>query len=322
MSLLTALPWSKHILQRAAQCFTKLPSCSFRSMADQPMMDQADTELLNSFAALGPLLLQASQYHGSNDDEPNPKKHRHAMVKQEDDHGPTQKALLGMVKLMAQVIIQHDKAIQMQHRQTCFVLFVQTNPGSALGVLTQQALAWKTQKSNDQANPLTLRTFLLRSVILELQTRLVKLSQSSQGNPIWDTAVQEGVILADGSWPFQHWCHKEKKLIRSHRKPMGMARTLKEVQLLTELLQEEGQVMRFHSLKPQTTVVPWMIELSLRETEMWNTLMGMTQSTLWTLVGASLKQHSQATSRPTQMLEQLLMGPKGKGQGKGKKKST
>ena len=80
--------------------------------------------------------------------------------------------------------------------------------------------------------------------------------------------------------------------------------------------------MRFHSLKPQTTVVPWMIEVSLRETEMWNTLMGMTQSTLWTLVGASLKQHSQATSRPTQMLEQLLMGPKGKGQGKGKKKST
>jgi len=274
-------------------------------MADQPMMDQADMELMNSFASLGPLLMQASQYHRSNDDEPNPKKFRNALVKQEEEPGPNQKALLGLVKLMAQVIIQHDRAIQMQHKQTCFVLFVQTSPGSALGVLTQQALAWKTQTSTDQAKPLTLRTFLLRSVILELQTRLVKLSQSSQGNQIWDTAVQEGVILADGSWPYQHWCHKEKKLIRSHRQPMGMARTLKEVQLLTELLNEEGQVMRFHSLKPQATVVPWMIELSIRETEMWTTLMGMTQSTLWTL-----------------MLEQLLTGQKGKSQGNGKKKSS
>ena len=262
-------------------------------------------ELMNSFASLGPLLMQASQYHRSNDDEPNPKKFRNALVKQEEEPGPNQKALLGLVKLMAQVIIQHDRAIQMQHKQTCFVLFVQTSPGSALGVLTQQALAWKTQTSTDQAKPLTLRTFLLRSVILELQTRLVKLSQSSQGNQIWDTAVQEGVILADGSWPYQHWCHKEKKLIRSHRQPMGMARTLKEVQLLTELLNEEGQVMRFHRLKPQATVVPWMIELSIRETEMWTTLMGMTQSTLWTL-----------------MLEQLLTGQKGKSQGKGKKKSS
>lgn len=285
------------------------------------MLDPADTELLNSFANLGPLLLKASQYHRSSEEEPKPKKLRNT-VKQEEEQGQTPQAVLGLVKLMAQVIIQHDKAIQMQHKQTCFVMFVQTSPGSALGVLTQQALVWKEQKSSDKANPLTLRSFLLRSVILELQVRLTKLSQSTQGDPIWDTAVKEGVLMSDGSWPYQRWCHQEQKLIRSHRQPMSMARILKEVQLLTELLNEEGQLMRFHSLKPQTAVVPWLLELSIRESEMWTTLMGLTQSTLWTLIGATLKQHSQTTSCPTQLLEKMLMGPKGKSQGKGKKKSS
>ena len=38
------------------------------------MIDQSDTELLQSFAQLSPLLLQASQFLRSNEDEPNPKK--------------------------------------------------------------------------------------------------------------------------------------------------------------------------------------------------------------------------------------------------------
>jgi len=43
-------------------------------MADQPMLDQSDTELLQSFAQLSPLLLQASQFLRTNEDELQTKK--------------------------------------------------------------------------------------------------------------------------------------------------------------------------------------------------------------------------------------------------------
>ena len=46
--------------------------------------------------------------------------------------------------------------------------------------------------------------------------------------------MQEGVIQADGTWPFQKWCHQSKKLITAHRKPAEMSRALKDLQFLTE----------------------------------------------------------------------------------------
>ena len=71
----------------------------------------------------------------------------------EQDPNQGQKAMLSLVRLMAQVIIQHDKAIQLHHRQECFVLFVQSSPGSALTTLTQQTLEWKNKWAQELDNP-------------------------------------------------------------------------------------------------------------------------------------------------------------------------
>lgn len=61
------------------------------------------------------------------------------------------------------------------------------------------------KQTPDSPKWLTVRTFLLRNVVMEVQQRVVKLSQSSQGQQLWDTAVKERVIHPDGSWPFQRW---------------------------------------------------------------------------------------------------------------------
>lgn len=246
-------------------------------------------------------------------------------MQQKGEAVPTQQNLMQMRRLMAQVVLQHDKALQLHHRRECFVLFVQSSPGSALTVLTQQTLEWRNKMAKEPEHPkwLNLRTYLLRSLILELQQRLVKLSQSTGGQALWDKAVSEGAIQADGSWPFMKWCHSSKKMIHSHRPPMSMARALKDVQYLSELLEENGQVLRFHGVKPQATIVPWLLQVSMREQEVWRILESWAQSSLWTLIGVSLKVHSQLTSKPAQALEAMLHNhqPKGRGKGATKKES-
>jgi hypothetical protein len=291
-------------------------------MDDQLMLDQSDTELLQSFQHLGPLLMQASQYMREKDEEPLNKKLKQEPVgadKAAPQPNQQNKALLTLIHHLAKVVLQHDRAIQMDRRQDSFVIFAQVSAEGALPLLTSKAKEWKdmTEKTT------TLRTYLLKHLILEIQQRAIKLSQSTQGAQLWDVAVSKGVILQDGSWPFQQWCHTEKKLTKSHRAPLPMSRILKDLQFMVELLTDNDHVMRFHSLRPQANVVPWMLQLNLREDDLWRLFHQLSQSTLWGLLGLSLKQHNQQVSKPAQLLDQLTntQGTSTKGRGKGKTKT-
>ncbi|CAL1134038.1 unnamed protein product, partial [Cladocopium goreaui] len=304
----------RSILPRTAPSSSKLPLCCSYSMDDQLMLDQSDTELLQSFQHLGPLLMQASQYMREKDEEPLNKKLKQEPVgadKAAQPHNPQNKALLTLIHHLAKVVLQHDRAIQMDRRQDSFVIFAQVSAEGALPLLTSKAKEWKdmTEKTT------TLRTFLLKHLILELQQRAIKLSQSTQGTQLWDVAVTKGVILQDGSWPFQQWCHTEKKLTKSHRAPLPMSRILKDLQFMVELLTDNDHVMRFHSLRPQANVVPWMLQINLREDDLWRLFHQLSQSTLWGLLGLSLKQHNQQVSKPAQLLDQLtnMQGTPNKG---------
>ena len=286
------------------------------------MLDQSDTELLQSFQHLGPLLMQASQYMREKDEEPLNKKLKQEPVGVDKAAMPPSqqnKALLTLIHHLAKVVLQHDRAIQMDRKQDSFVIFAQVSAEGALPLLTLKAKEWKdmTEKTT------TLRTFLLKHLILELQQRAIKLSQSTQGTQLWDVAVTKGVILQDGSWPFQQWCHTEKKLTKSHRAPLPMSRILKDLQFMVELLTDNDHVMRFHSLRPQANVVPWMLQINLREDDLWRLFHQLSQSTLWGLLGLSLKQHNQQVSKPAQLLDQLtnMQGTPNKGRGKGKSKT-
>ena len=92
---------------------------------------------------------------------------------------------------------------------------------------------------------------------------------------------------------------------------------------MVELLTDNDHVMRFHSLRPQANVVPWMLQINLREDDLWRLSHQLSQSTLWGLLGLSLKQHNQQVSKPAQLLDQLtnMQGTPNKGRGKGKSKT-
>ena len=67
----------------------------------------------------------------------------------------------------------------------------------------------------------------------------------------------------------------------------------------------------FHGLRPQQKVIPWCLQVSLREADVWTAMSQLCHSTVWGLMAMSVKQHNQVMSRPAQTLQNLI----GKGSG-------
>ena len=294
-------------------------------MALQTGLDCYDQELMDNFKALSPLLIQARAYQRSSEEERLNKRFKPeeqlSPVKQEDSGAA--KEVLDALKLMAQLLLAHERSLQLLAKQDSYVLFISNSAQGALPLLDTLSTDWKQKQAANQGKQ-TLRTCLLQGLIKELAQRVTKLSQSKAGDQLWDMAVQRGTLRADGSWPYQKWQPEEQKLVAAARPPLSMTRLLKALQYLEELLEESHHVIRFHNLRPQTDMTPWHLQISMRDSDVWTQLNLLTQSSVWILLGMQVKQHSQTMSKPAQNLQQVFGkgGTPSKGQGKGKKGKT
>lgn len=292
-------------------------------------MDEHDQDLMESFKALGPLLMQASRYTRESDEERVAKRAKpngHSARDQETGHNQqSHKALLAMTKAMASLLLQHERSIQHMHRQDSYIIFAQVGAAGSIPLLTKMAAEWKElRQSQSEHHPIpTLRTHLLRGLFREVHSRALKLSKSKPGEEVWDTAQNKGVLLPDGQWPKQRWCHQTTKLVHTAQPPVPMQRMLHQLSHAVELLEDCSHVIRFHSLKPGQTIVPWYLQVSLRESDLWYILQELQTTTIWGLMGLSIKNHSQPLSKPAIALQQLLhpTTQTSKGKGKGKTKS-
>ena len=90
------------------------------------------------------------------------------------------------------------------------------------------------------------------------------------------------------------------------------------------LLQDNSHIVRFHNLRAQQDIVPWCLQVTMRDPEMWTLLNDPTHCTVWGLLGMSVKQHNQQMSKQAQVVADLLGKPQAhfpKGTGKGKSKT-
>ena len=80
-------------------------------------------------------------------------------------------------------------------------MFIQADEQGALPLLNQSALTWKEQVKQQPDDPkrLNLQSHLLACLLKELNARVVRISQSQAGQPLWDMAKEKGNIQADGS---------------------------------------------------------------------------------------------------------------------------
>ncbi|CAL1150106.1 unnamed protein product, partial [Cladocopium goreaui] len=315
------------ILPQIAPLCIKLRNFCFHSMDEtMPDLDPNDMELLASFRELGPLLQAASRYQRDLEEEPHSKRPKqevgHEEAKPVAVQPQVQGAMMGMMKVMARLLLQHERSIQLLHRQDSFVFYAQVSPQGAVPLLTQAAVEWKDlhQKNPGSLKVPTLRTHLMKTLTKEIHRRVQQMSNSSKGTELWDRAVDRGVLLPDGSWPYQRWSHTDHRLIPAARPPLPMARLLKQLQHMEELLEDSTHVIRFQSLKAQPTVIPWYLQICMRTDEIWLILTELQQLAMWSLLGLTLKAHQQGQCKQAQLLQQCLQqnpsNAKGKGKGK------
>jgi hypothetical protein len=287
-------------------------------------MDPNDQALMAGLEALGPLLLGPRKHPEGDEDGQQPKRHKAKAKDAQSSEGPNQEAIMPLLKLMGQLILSHERSIQLTQRQDCFVLFCQNRPEGIVPHLTALATKWREEwpQQKDNIRWPNLRTYLLKGVITELHRRVQQLASSKQGDQLWDVAVSKGTILPDGGWSFQKWAPESKQLVRAARNPVTMPQMLRNLQLLEELLQSNAHVARFQSLRNNNQdAIPWILQINHRETEVWEVLVDLCHNTVWSLLGMSVKQHSQSLSKPAMLLQQTLgkgQASQGKSRGRGK----
>ena len=287
-------------------------------------MDSNDQALMAGLEALGPLLLGPRKHPEGEDEEQQPKRHKAKAKEDKGSDGHSQEAIMSLLKLMGQLILSHERSIQLNQRQDCFVLFCQNRPEGIVPHLTALATKWREEwpQQKDNIRWPNLRTYLMKGVITELHRRDQQLANSKQGDQLWEVALSKGTILPDGGWGFQKWAPESKQLVRAARSPIAMPQMLRNLQLLEELLQSNAHVARFQSLRNSSQdAVPWILQINHRESEVWEALVDLCHNTVWSLLGMSVKQHSQTLSKPAMLLQQTLgkgQAHQGKNRGRGK----
>ena len=78
---------------------------------------------------------------------------------------------------------------------------------------------------------------------------------------------------------------------------------------LGRTMQEEGTIVRFHSLRPpnsQEQVIPWKLDVDVKCHEVHALIKKLAQSSLWQLVSVRIKPHSLQQSKLADQLQQAL----------------
>ncbi|CAL1163756.1 unnamed protein product [Cladocopium goreaui] len=262
----------------------QLPYCCSQFM--DALMDPNDQALMDGLAALGPLLLGSRKHHEGSVEEQHPERHK-AKAKEEQDHdGLNKEAITTLLRLMGQLLLNHERSIQLNQRQDCFVLFCQNRPEGIVPHLTMLASKWREEwpQQKDNLRWPNLRTYLMKGVITELLRRVQQLAATKPGDQLWDVAVSKGTIHPDGSWGYQKWSQETKQLIKASRSPVAMARVIRGLQILEGRLQSNAHVVRFQSLKNTQSsqeAIPWILQISHREAEAWELLVELCHNTVW-----------------------------------------
>ena len=166
--------------------------------------------------------------------------------------------------------------------------------------------------SSRQKGPQTqpLRVVLGQVVLQEILERFTKLQAKGSQDPIWAKGIQQSILIQDGTWPFLQWDPTQRKLqILPNKTPIAGEKIQSALEELLELMKNPNNLLRFKSLQPPSfnsskkTVAPFLIQVTLRDSRLYDTLLWLSHNSVWTLIEARLRQHM---VRPTQLVMQLL----------------
>ena len=229
-----------------------------------------------------------------------------------------------LVRLMGQMILRLDADQQMMRKQDSFVFFLQPAEPALLPQLMLRAKEWHQHMQQQhlpveaQTDYVPLRIRLFQDLAMMLEDRVLKLSKADQKEQLWTAAREHGIVMEDGSFPFQRWNPQQKQLKQTKQDHVTMARMIKYTTQLKEISRDHTAILKFHSLKQMDgqQTVPWILQTGIRHDEIQSLMEVLQGCTVWGLIGATMKPHTQSQSKQCLQLQQML------GKGKGKNHST
>ena len=300
-------------------CPTVLQSATLLACKHLRMEPLEQSQLAETFQGMANLLARPlltpgpdAKGQGGADPRPNPN------MPQQD--------LAPVLHLLLQTVTRLDREMSDMQKQDSFVFFLAQEKTSLLHQLLEQATKWKQMhvESKEQLMIPSLRIFLMRHLAQELQHRVLKIHQADSKDQLKMAVLQKGIILADGSWPYQRWCSQQKCLLTAKQSPITAVKMEQICQDLIEALQQDSSVIQFHSLKPQAAkeaTVPWRLKVSMRTSDLHALLTMLSGNAVWQIMGCTMKSHTLHQSSLGQQLQQYMNPKKGKGNGKGKRAS-
>ena len=287
--------------------------------AETPSMPGRETqELLETFAAMAPLLSKATQRAKGDERDSEKAKTQHKLT-EEAQRLDLQPVVLQMAKLL----IRMDADQNLLRKQDSFVFYMQMEEESVIHILSKQAKQWHQEMTQQEGQMKTqewkpLRVTLMQTMAETLQMRLLKLYSCKQSDPLFQTAMHHNLVNDKGEFFFQKWDASSQKLVQTSQAPVGMDRMKRYVDQLVETLQDPANVVKFHALKASgdQRVTPWILQVALRCDELQTLLEQLMGCKVWNLLGATLKAHSLPQSSQAEHLKSLI--GKGKSAGKGK----
>ena len=231
--------------------------------------------------------------------------------------GEPQAHLSAVSKALIQLALRHESQLQALAMDDQFILFFQSDQRGILPLLLKATESWKDlQQKKQLAQPL--RCHLFQAMTQELLTRLEKVLKAKPQDELWKGLLTTNVLTDSGAWNYMTYCPQQKKMIPMDKKPLAMERMKEWVTELHELGQNPVQILRFKSLKRQTThpnaaaISPWLLQITGRHQRLWELLTSLSHSGLWLLLYSRLRAHQSRSNPLAETLVQHLRGPSGK----------
>ncbi|CAL1139466.1 unnamed protein product [Cladocopium goreaui] len=312
------------IINTSVLWYCSLFICFAKIMDAAPELSQEDSEMLDVFKHLSPLL--KLQRFDRTDEGTESKKAKRDTARKEDTT-----EVMTLLTAMGHLLLRVDADQQAMKKQDSWICFMQTGSQALLPSLVLKATEWKSQqKELDQSKMeqyLPLRCFLAQHLADTMLNRLTKLAQCAETDQLKMLARQHGVLTQDNAFPFRKWNPHAQELRQTGQSPIPLKRMIKYAEQLVEILKDPSVTIRFHSMKPtskdssQDPIIPWMWQISMRADDLQVLLTTLQGSTMWSLLGMSMKSHAQTQSKPALALRDLMGKGSGKSKSKGKTKT-
>ena len=215
-----------------------------------------------------------------------------------------------VVKKLGNMVLRNAETINRIEYDTCFLLQLSTkpHPGTVIPSMFKVAREWrKMREENPQALQQSLRQVMLLCLVKEVQARASLTLQT----PAARKEAERLGFLEGENWVYQTWDPAKKINVRDMtRAPLPVADFNTQAERLQKYVMGSG-VTRFQALKQLTPdledqQIPFLLDVSLRDSFLHDLLLAWTQLSVFSLVGGRMRRSRIRQGPQQEQMYQML----------------